>query len=331
MNIQILDCTLRDGSYITNGDWGKSHISNIINTLVNATIDIIEVGWLKNIKFKENSVYFNIPSQVNTFINQYPDKKFLVMMDWDRYDLDLLPEQKNTNISGIRLVFPKSKYKEALKLSHKIINKGYNLFIQLANTQYYTDKELNDIILLLNLIHPECVSIVDTFGSMYFQDLDRIANAFVNLDTTIKIGFHSHNNQQLSFALSIQFIEYFKKINRDIIIDSSLFGIGRGGGNTQTELLANYLNKFYAKMYDIPLLLKLINDTIIPIKKINKEFGNIPKYIISGMLSSHTNNVDYLEQKNIAPDINYRLISQLNYDKRISYDYDNLDSIIKTL
>ena len=58
----------------------------------------------------------------------------------------------------------------------------------------------------------------------------------------IEIGFHSHNNIQLSFALAIQFINKLKS-ERDIIVDSSLCGIGRGAGNVQTELLLEYLKK----------------------------------------------------------------------------------------
>ncbi len=46
-NMQILDCTLRDGGYINNFDFGEKGIKEIINQLTNAGIDIIETGFLQ--------------------------------------------------------------------------------------------------------------------------------------------------------------------------------------------------------------------------------------------------------------------------------------------
>lgn len=71
----------------------------------------------------------------------------------------------------------------------------------------YSDYELLDLIEKVNAIEPFCFSIVDTFGSMYQEDLQRIFELINhNLVKTCKIGFHSHNNMQLSNALSQEFI-----------------------------------------------------------------------------------------------------------------------------
>jgi 4-hydroxy 2-oxovalerate aldolase len=48
----------------------------------------------------------------------------------------------------------------------------------------------------------------------------------LNLSEDIAIGFHSHNNLQLSFANAMTMLEIHT--SRHIIIDSSLFGMGRG-------------------------------------------------------------------------------------------------------
>lgn len=63
----------------------------------------------------------------------------------------------------------------------------------------------------MNQVHPVAVSVVDTFGAMYQEDLERIVQVLdCELDAGIKLGFHSHNNQQLSFALTMHFVELFK-------------------------------------------------------------------------------------------------------------------------
>ena len=44
--VYVLDCTLRDGGYINNWNFGNQTIKNIVNSLVKAKIDIIECGFI---------------------------------------------------------------------------------------------------------------------------------------------------------------------------------------------------------------------------------------------------------------------------------------------
>ena len=45
--INILDCTLRDGGYINDFNFGENVLRDIVNKLSKASIDIIECGFLK--------------------------------------------------------------------------------------------------------------------------------------------------------------------------------------------------------------------------------------------------------------------------------------------
>ena len=47
-NIQLLDCTMRDGGYVVDTRFGKSNIAHIIETLVKSRVEIIECGILRN-------------------------------------------------------------------------------------------------------------------------------------------------------------------------------------------------------------------------------------------------------------------------------------------
>lgn len=42
--IRLLDCTLRDGGYINNWNWGYECAKSIIRSLTNAHVDIVEAG-----------------------------------------------------------------------------------------------------------------------------------------------------------------------------------------------------------------------------------------------------------------------------------------------
>ena len=48
-DLKLLDCTLRDGGYINDWNWGFETAQDIIRSLVRAQIDVIEVGFLRNI------------------------------------------------------------------------------------------------------------------------------------------------------------------------------------------------------------------------------------------------------------------------------------------
>ena len=44
--ISLLDCTLRDGGYVNDWKFGRINIASIFERLVDANIDIVEVGFL---------------------------------------------------------------------------------------------------------------------------------------------------------------------------------------------------------------------------------------------------------------------------------------------
>ena len=60
-NIQILDCTLRDGAYIVDSNFGTPAIKGIIKKMQDARIDIIECGWLKNTPHKTGTSFYHVP------------------------------------------------------------------------------------------------------------------------------------------------------------------------------------------------------------------------------------------------------------------------------
>lgn len=330
-NIQLLDCTLRDGCYIVEGAFGDAVIKGLAAKLQSANVDIIECGWLKDASHKPGSAYYHFPADADAYL---PAEKeghattYAVMIDWDRYDLDALPHRTTERIGAIRMVFPHGKHKPALELARKIPEKGYRLFLQAANTLAYTNDDLLVLAKDINAAKPEALSIVDTFGAMYPEDLDRIFSILDKaLDPEIKLGFHSHNNQQLSFALTMHFLKLGEGTSRGLIADASLCGMGRGAGNTTTELLANYLNRSYTGNYDINDILDAIDQYLGKIRE-NHEWGYSIPYFIAGIYCSHVNNIAYLRNhhKTLARDMRI-IIESIDPITRRKYDYDNLERI----
>lgn len=326
--IELLDCTLRDGAYIVEGNFGAPAIKGIIRKSQEANINIIECGWLKDKKYVEGTTYYHVPGDLTQYLGKKSNNCILaVMIDWDRYDLNALPLYDGESIDAIRVVFPHDHFAEGIDIGKKILKKGYKVFFQAANTLAYSSEELIELARLINETDSEALSIVDTFGAMYDEDLERIAKTLDKyLNKDIKLGFHSHNNQQLSFALSISFINMFEKTERDVIVDASLCGMGRGAGNTTTELMVNYLNKKKGRNYNLNIILDEIDVYMSYFLK-KFEWGYSTPYFIAGELCSHVNNIAYLlkNHRTNSKEL-HNIIESLPPDMRLKYDYDLLEA-----
>ncbi len=326
--LQLLDCTLRDGCYIVEAKFGEALIKGLLKRLYAAGIDIIECGWLKNEAHSEGSAFFHIPEELEPYLPKEAghSRQLCLMIDWDRYDLAQLPMYSGQGADTIRMVFPHGKSKEAIRLSHRIVTQGYRLFFQAANTLSYNDDELTELAEQVNDSGAEALSIVDTFGAMYPADLERIYGVLDRrLASHVKLGFHSHNNQQLSFALSMKFAEPSAMSSRLCIIDSSLSGLGRGAGNATTELVSSYLNRCHSSHYDLNEILDAIDTYIEPLKA-NFSWGYNTSYFISGYYCCHVNNIAYLKKNHRTLSRDMRLIiGSLSPEERLQYKYDNLE------
>ena len=76
--IRLLDCTLRDGGYINNWDFGAENIKKIIKKLAEAKVDIIECGYVSR-KEKENreSTMFASFAQIDALLSDMPDYNYV--------------------------------------------------------------------------------------------------------------------------------------------------------------------------------------------------------------------------------------------------------------
>jgi 4-hydroxy 2-oxovalerate aldolase len=170
---------------------------------------------------------------------------------------------------------------------------------------------------------------------MDMMDLVHIFRQVDNLlDKEIMIGLHSHDNLGLSCALAERMIELSEETGRDIIVDGSLFGMGRGAGNAKTELLADYINKHCNGKYDLRKLLETIDTYITPVLGEIRWGYDLPMYVC-GTKHAHVDNVYHLQnQFGCTSDEMFDLIESLTPQQRTRYgvgysktDYSVLDKV----
>ena len=219
---KLLDCTLRDGGYVNNWNFGLDNIKTIITGLQNARIDYIETGFLVDKKITKNQSLFNKIDEINTILPQNCDKnRFFAMISYGKFDINRLPEYSDNLISGIRFIFKKQNLKDALKTCREIKSKGYRLFINPTFINQYEKEELIELIRQINQIHPAGFTIVDSTGGLNEKasaEIFCLSDKY--LDKDICIGFHSHNN----LNLSLENAKVLNSVNteREIILDCSI-------------------------------------------------------------------------------------------------------------
>ncbi len=323
---KLLDCTLRDGAYLIDKKFGEETIHGMIHGLLDANVDIIEIGFLQDEGFgKGKTVYLNGADAAKFVPENKKETMFTVLADYSRYSINNLDEYTGKSFDAVRACFFKKERKDVINFCKTIKEKGYKVFIQPVDILGYTDKEIIDLIEDINLIEPYCFSIVDTFGSMYVEDLQRVFSLIDhNLVSTSRIGFHSHNNMQMSNALSQEFLRMSYGL-RDVVVDTTVSGMGRGAGNTPTELVAEYMVKKLGYSYDIDALLDIIDNYMDNIRtKCN--WGYSTSFFIAGCYSAHVNNIDYLTKKSSirSKDIRY-ILNKIGAIPRKRYHYDLLE------
>ncbi len=327
-NIQVLDCTLRDGGYCNEWRFGFDNARKIIHGLVDANVEIIECGFLTNkVSYKSDVTKFNSVDQIVEIIpKNRANKIFVAMANYGEFDINELPPYDGTSVDGIRVAFHKKNRYEALEFCKLIKDKGYLVFIQAMVSLSYTDEEFLEMIHFVNDFEPYAFYIVDSFGMMKGKDLTRLFYMVEhNLSDSIWIGFHSHNNMQLAYSNAQKLITV--QTNRNLIIDSSIYGMGRGAGNLNTELFVEYLNENAGKKYDLKPLLNIIDEILDTFHERNYWGYSLPNYI-SAAHNAHPNYAGYLDEKKTLTfeDMN-AIFDMMDEDKKVSYDKEYIECL----
>ena len=334
--IKILDCTLRDGGYINQWNFGEKNIKKIISNLNDANVDIIECGFIRNknekVKMdKDYSNYVSFDSLVDYGKKLFKkDKTYSVMMLTETYSIDALDYINQSFVDTIRLSFHKCDMQKGFVIANEIKKRGYRLFLQPTATMGYTDDELISLLKKCNEIHPDSIAIVDTFGEMLPSNIIWLSQLFDKyLDKDISLSFHAHNNLQTAFCNAILFIQN-TSFERNIVIDSSVYGMGRGAGNLPTELIIDYLNKYHNSHYNLLPILNLVDNILLKIKE-NNYWGYSLEYYLSAVHHCHPKYSIYFNSSKTltTADISI-LLDAISDNKRVEFDFEYAQGLYKS-
>jgi 4-hydroxy 2-oxovalerate aldolase len=205
--------------------------------------------------------------------------KVAVMQDAHKaFAEDVLPAEESV-IDMIRVATYVKDVDKAIALANNATDKGYEctLNVMAISTEggMFLEEALHQ---MEEETKANAVYVVDSFGSLYSEQVHYLVELFRKFIKTKEIGVHMHNNQQLAYANTIEGI--IKDAN---YVDGTLLGMGRGPGNCPLELLIGFLKNPKYRIYPI---LEGITNAIIPLQK-NLTWGYHVPYMLTGMMNLH--------------------------------------------
>lgn len=238
-SVDLLDCTLRDGSYPISYQFNLHDTEEIVKKLSACGISYIEVGHgqgigasgkLHGIMAADEYDHIRIACDVGG------KSKIGIFAIPGIASISELKKLKAAGASFIRIGTDANKCESAEPFIREAKELGFLVSSNIMKSYAVSVPQFIDNSGKLLSYGSDVICVVDSAGGMIPQQVaEYVSQLKTNFDCPI--GFHGHNNLQLAIANSLVAIE-----NGANIVDGTLRGIGRSAGNAQIEILAFLLS-----------------------------------------------------------------------------------------
>ena len=281
--IKVLDCTVRDGGLMNKWQFSKDFVKGVYDSCVAAGVDYMEIGYISSEDQFSRDVYGPAKFCSEDFLREIvgdnnTNTKLSVMADIGRIKFDDIRPKSESVIDMFRVACYDYQIDKAIELAHHVIDKGYEATINLMAVSKVTERKLDEVLEDVAKSRVGTFYLVDSFGSLYSEDIHHLVSKYIQALPGKTIGFHGHNNQQLAFANTIECI-----IGGANMLDATMLGIGRGAGNCPMELLISFLKN---PKYKLKPILKVIQEQVKPLQK-EIDWGYFMPYMITGSQNDH--------------------------------------------
>jgi 4-hydroxy 2-oxovalerate aldolase len=239
LRVKILDCTIRDGGYEIDFQWPPEEIEQVVGALAAAGFEYVEVGHGIGLGGSRASVAARCSDEeIATVASRAKGAAkigaFFIPGVGTRDDLETF---RSLGGDFIRIGTDVSRTETAWEFVEYAAELGFEVCFNFMKSYVVQPFELLRRALPIVERGATTVSVVDSAGGMLPDQVGAYVRVLkAGLD--VAIGFHGHNNLLLANANSLAAVQ-----NGASIVDTTLLGIGRGGGNAQTETMIVVLDR----------------------------------------------------------------------------------------
>ncbi|MEU6347352.1 hypothetical protein ABZ883_41205 [Streptomyces sp. NPDC046977] len=268
-SVDILDCTLRDGSYAVDFQFTESTIKSVLTGLEGAGVRFVELGHGLGLNAAERTPH---PTRVSDARCFSIASETLTSASWGMFcipgiaELDHLRQAAAAGMRFVRVgvdvtaVAPAETYIALAK------DLGITTFANLMKTNVLGTDMVTAAVRQCADYGADTVYLVDSAGGYLPGDVTELFEK-VRQSVTVPLGFHGHDNLNLANANSLAAAAGGARF-----VDTTLDGIGRGAGNTITETFAATLHVQDGRdRYDFRALAELSESVVRPLERLHDD------------------------------------------------------------
>lgn len=287
-SIRVVDATLRDGGIVNDFKFNDDFVKELYQTNIAAGVDYMEVGYKASKKLFDETKFgkwkFCDDDEIFKVLGDNSEKKIKLaaMADVGRCDFkNDIRDRANSPLDLIRVACYVHQIPGALEIIEDAKAKGYEVTCNIMAISTAQEGDIKVALDMLGNSSVDCIYIVDSYGSIYPEQMQRVAAMYKEFADKYgkTLGIHAHNNQQLAFANTIEAVG-------DGVdwLDATYSGMGRGAGNCFMENLLAFLKN---PKYNIYPALKFVETKMADLKKEGVVWGYDVPYLVTGLLNQH--------------------------------------------
>lgn len=313
--ICILDCTLRDGSYLIDYQFSIEDTYLIATALSKAGIEYIEVGHGQGLdaqyKGKGNAAESDLQyiEAAASAVNKC--SKIGVFFIPGIGNIKSIKKAKDNGLDFIRIGTNVNELENAQEAIYVAKSLNLEVWSNLMKSYVVNPDKFAECVLQASKYGADIITLVDSAGGMTPNEIRKYVKASRQVFAG-GLGFHGHNNLQLAIANCIAGLEegvcYF---------DASLRGIGRSAGNAPLEVLCALLCREDVDIgpIDWKQLIRFADEFISPMMP--RDTGLLPIEIASGISYFHSSFQNIIDASSKKYDVSsYKIILNIGENGR---------------
>jgi 4-hydroxy-2-oxovalerate aldolase len=266
--VEILDCTLRDGSYSVDFQFSEEVITNVLSGLEMSGVRYVELG---------HGLGLNAGTALDKQALVSDERCFEIAASTlreARWGMFCIPGIARTEhlrqaaAAGMRFVrvgvdiTDVTPAQEFIELAGEL---GLITFANLMKTNVLDTDEVATAVARCAGFGALGVYLVDSVGGYLPTEVEPLFRRIAET-VDVPLGFHGHDNLGLANANAIAAME-----GGAHFVDTTLDGIGRGAGNANTEVFAAILRSRGTSTYDYRALGRLSEDRMRPLTRLHDD------------------------------------------------------------
>lgn len=289
----MIDVTLRDGGYVNGHTWTVEQAETVVRACAAAGVPYAEVGYLRPARRGvdgDRKPSASSPPDYLARVNEAAGGTGLVVM---AHAADILPEDLAALPGfGVRLVRMPTQPGDVLDLEPYVDaahDAGMAFSANLIRISELSRDEVVAAAEQAGKVNADVFYIADSNGSLFPDAVAGLMNAVRQVSLTA-LGMHAHDGLSMAFANTLAAVREGAEF-----VDASLCGMGKGGGNLASELIAGYLQRGGHARLRITPLVEAADALLAPWK--GSSIGPRCEAVVSGLLDLNMEQLEVIRRQ----------------------------------